>query len=210
MTHVYEKIRAVDYSNLPESIRQAMLSRPEIATPVHFTEKGFELARPVDLQMPASVDFMPKLGIKSWQTSGSLGLIYQGVNIHTVVDTLLSKPTHAQKIAAKAWAATELASQNSPVLNLYLYPYIDFSQVTEVRFQINHQQCRKISACLRSQPQQQFEQLLPKWYKLARDIAAHLPNYSHLLDMAHLPTGKIGIVEINPALTLSDLKVLDI
>ncbi len=93
-------------------------------------------------------------------------------------------------------------------LMLYLSPYVDFSQITEVRFLVNQKGTSRISSCLRGQSMGDFQQVLSKITSFARKIAMHLPSYSHILDIAYLPNGNIRLVEVNPGLTPKDIKEL--
>ncbi len=202
MTDVYEKIRSVEFGKLPEPVQKVYLAPPVISVRVKQKGNVFQATFSVKLEGNVSEAYMPKLGIKSWRESGSLGLIYQGVNIRSVVEPLLKNPTNAQNISAQAWLNFKLP------LMLHLSPYVDFSQITEIRFLVNQKGTSRISSCLRGQSMESFQQVLPKITSFASKIAMHLPNYSHILDVAYLPDGNIRLVEVNPGLTLKDIKEL--
>lgn len=203
MMHVYEKLRAVEFYRLAKTVRKVYLSPPALSVPVVPHGDGFRLSSPATLDRVADQALVPKLGIKSWRDSGRLGVIYEGVNIRSIADPLLQRPTAPQRLAARAWTEAGLT------FRLHLSPYVDFSAVTEVRFLVNPRECRRIGACLRGQSTQSFGAILPQMTAFAANIKVHLPPHSHILDIAYLPNGDIRLVEINPGLTPQDLYALE-
>ncbi|MBF6650411.1 hypothetical protein, partial [Methylobacter sp. BlB1] len=106
MVHVYEKLQSVAFERLPEPIQKVYLTAPVLSAIVEAEGSGFKLATPSLLDRPANQALVPKLGIKSWRDSGSLGVIYEGVNIRTVIERLLQSPTQPQRTIAQAWIET--------------------------------------------------------------------------------------------------------
>lgn len=202
MVHVYEKLQAVEFDRLPKRVQKEYLAPPILSEPVLPSGAEFRLWSPTSLNYPASQALVPKLGIKGWRDSGVLGVVYEGMNVRLMVERLLKWPTAPQRLAARAWLQADLP------LRMYLSPYVDFSEVTEVRFLADPRQCRHISACLRGQSEESFAEALPLLTDFAKEIAAHLPQRIHLLDVCYLTTGKIWLVEVNPGLTPQDLAVL--
>jgi hypothetical protein len=202
MTHVYEKLLAVEFDKLPEQVQKAYLAPPLFSVPVKQDGDTFHLSKPSELDHPADQALIPKLGIKSWRDSGVLGVIYEGVNIRSILEPLLSAPTEAQELMAHAWIES-----NTP-LRVHLMPYVDFSEVSEVRFLANRNSCQRISICLRGQSAKNLEAALPKITAFAVDIIQHLPDRSHILELAYLSTGEIRLVEVNPGLTPQDIAEL--
>lgn len=202
MINVYEKIRSVEFSKLPKPVQNAHLMPPVISVPIEQEEDYFQPSCSDKLQGKASECYMPKLGIKSWKESGSLALIYEGITLLPAVQILLQKPTKAQNISAQAWLKYKLP------LTLHLSSYVDFSQVSEVRFIVSEKGIKRTSCCLRGLTMAVFQQVLPDINRFIREIKEHLPDYSHILDVAYLPNGKIRLIEVNPALTSQELKKL--
>lgn len=202
MVHVYEKLQAVEFDRLSKRVQKAYLAPPMCSAPIRPVGNGFQLSSPESLRRPAPQALVPKLGIKSWRDSGALGVIYEGVNIREVVDRLLKYPTRPQRLAARAWLETNLP------LRLYLSPYVDYSEVSEVRFLANPNECLRISSCLRGSSAQSFAKAIPQLTAFAEELAAHLPQRSHILDVAHLAPGEFWLVEVNPGLTPQDVAVL--
>ena len=124
------------------------------------------------------------------------------MNIREVVERLLKQPTAPQRLAARAWLQADLP------LRLHLSPYVDYSEVSEVRFLANPRECRRISSCLRGRSAQSFAAALPQVTAFAEELAAHLPHRSHILDVAYLAPGEFWLVEVNPGLTPQDIAVL--
>lgn len=202
MIHVYEKLQSVTFDRLPEPIQKVYLTPPVISTAVEPEGNVFKLTTPLLLDHPANRALVPKLGIKSWRDSGSLGVIYEGVNIRTVAERLLQNPTQPQLTIARAWI-----DGHSP-LQLHLSPYVDFSQVTEVRFLATQKQCSRISVCLRGQSMQSFKTVYPRMFAFAQDVSHYLAPWSQIVDVAYFATGEIKLVEINPGLTPQDIAML--
>lgn len=202
MTHVFEKIRAVEFDQLPIPVQMAHLTSPVLSVTVEPDSTAFHLVSPISLERPAPEALVPKLGIKSWRDSGTLGVIYEGMNIRQVIDRLLLQPTMSQRLVSCAW------TQASLPLRLHLLRYVDFSEISEVRFLINPRECRRISTCLRGQSAQGFAAALPKVTAFAKEIAGHLPQRSHILDIGYLGTGGIWLIDVNPGLTPGDITVL--
>jgi len=199
VVHVYEKLQSVAFERLPEPIQKVYLASPVFSAVIEPEGSGFKLTMPSALDRPANQALVPKLGIKSWRDSGSLGVIYEGVNIRTIAERLLQSPTQSQRTIAQAWIET-----GTP-LKLHLSPYVDFSQATEVRFLATRKRCNRISLCLRGQSVQSFNSVFPRIADFANAVAQYLAPWSQIIDIAYFPTGEIRLVEINPGLTPLDI-----
>lgn len=199
MVHVYEKLQSVAFERLPEPIQKVCLTAPVLSMVVALEGNDFRLTTPSLLDHPANRALVPKLGIKSWRDSGSLGVIYEGINIRTIAERLLQSPTQPQRTISKAWTET-----GTP-LKLHLSPYVDFSQATEVRFLATRKRCKRISLCLRGQTVQSLNAVFPRIIDFANAVAQYLAPWSQIIDIAYFPTGEIRLVEINPGLTPGDI-----
>ena len=202
MEQVFEKLRAVEFERLPPRVQMAHLARPVLSAPVEPFGGAFRLVSPAGLDRPAMQALVPKLAIKSWRDAGTLGVIHEGLNVRLVVEQLLRHPTAPQRLAARAWTQAGLP------LHLHLSPYVDFSDVSEVRFLTNPNECRRVSTCLRGRSAEDFASALPGLTAFALQIAAHLPPRSHVLDVGLRPTGDIRLVDVNPGLTPQELAAL--
>ena len=199
MVHIYEKLQSVAFERLPEPIQKVYLAPPVLSTIVEPEGNGYTLSTPSLLDHPANQALVPKLGIKSWRDSGFLGVIYEGINVRTVVERLLQNPTQTQRTVARAWVDTRTH------LKLHLSPYVDFSQTTEVRFLATRKRCHRISLCLRGQSIQSFNSVFPRIESFANAVAQYLAPWGQIIDIAYFQNGEIKLVEINPGLTPSDL-----
>lgn len=203
MAEVYEKLLACAFDRLPERVRDAHLAPPVLKASVEpAADDGFRLTRPEDLDRPARQALMPKLGIKSWRDAGGLGVIYEGVGMAAVLGVLLRNPTSAQTLMARAWTRTGTR------LQMFLSPYVDFSDVSEARYLALGGTCRRISACLRGRSGAHFEDDADRLALAAADMADALGSGAWILDLALLPSRAIGLVEVNPGLTPQDLAAL--
>jgi len=199
----HDKLLAVDIDRLPPPLRAALLNQPVFSIPVKAAGNAFEPAQwPAALPAEAPRDLFGKLGIKSWRDGGSLRPIFQGMPLEPVVRRLLSQPTAAQRLVARAWL------DSGTPLELHLYAYRDFSQVSEVRWQVDPRGVRFISACQRGQSAGLLGAAMPRMRALATRVAAALPPTAHIVEFACLPDGEVRLVEINPGLELPELRLL--
>jgi hypothetical protein len=202
MADVFEKLREVEFGRLPAPVRKAFLAAPIISAIVEPSGNGFRLVVPNVLDKPAPQAMLPKLGIKSWRDAGRLGIVYEGVNMLAMLEPLLKHPTHPQRVTARSW------TDAGEPLHLHLFSYVDFSGVSVARFLADKQHCQRISVCLRGESGQSMMAAMSKIAAFAQDIAAHLPDRRHILEVAYRENGDIGLVEVNPGLTPRDLAVL--
>lgn len=201
------KLLACAFEKLPKPIQDAHLTRPALITEVEPDGDGFRLMRPAGFLGPAPQALVPKLGIKTWRDAGGLGVIYAGVAMVALLKPLLLAPSGAQRVMARSWART-----GTP-LPLYLLPYLDFSDISEIRFLAHAGSCRRISACLRGNSAAGFDARISRISRLgqaAKQCAALLGGGSWILDLALLPDDRIRIVEVNPALSPVELAALGV
>lgn len=199
----YEKIRAVEYPQLPQPVQASLVSPPVISAEVEPCDDGFRLVDSESLDRTDERALVPKLGIKGWRDAGFLGVIYDGVNIRFMVERLLLNTTRPQNIIARAWLNFDLP------LMLHLSPYIDFSEVSETRFLVGPDDCQRLSICLRGSNEQRFESALPEIEAFAKEITEHLPDdRRHILEVCLLPNDDIRLVEVNPGLTPQEFRAL--
>jgi len=197
------KLLALDVERLPPPLQAASLNQPVFSIEVKAVGGAFEVERwPAAMPAEAPRDLFGKLGIKSWRDGGSLRPIFRAMPLRAVVDRLLSQPTAAQRVAARAWLDT-----GTP-LKLHLFPYIDFTHVSEVRWQVDARGVRFVSACQRGQSAGLLGGAMPHMRTLAARIGAALPPTAHIVEFACLPDGEVRLVEINPGLELPELRAL--
>jgi hypothetical protein len=190
----YEKLVAVDPLTLPPAIRSAMLAPPLFVVPLRASAAGFEAESWVGVPEIAPRNLFPKLAIKSWRDGGSLQLIARGMPLRPVVEQLLSHPTAPQQAIARAWE-----HQGLP-LKLYLFPFVDFSDVSEARWLAEPTGVSFISACRRGTSARHLGSALTSMCQFADGLAKQLPPRTHILELGLFPSGEIHLVEVNPAL----------
>ena len=199
------KMLAVDVERLPPPLQGALLNRPLFAIEVKAAGDVFEVAHwPVTMPAETPQDMFGKLGIKSWRDGGSLRPIFRGTPLRPVVDRLLSQPTRAQRIVAQAWL------DSGTPLKLHLFPYVDFTHVSEVRWQVDARGVQFVSACQRGSSSDLLGTAMPRMRALAGQVGDLLPPTTHIVEMACLPNGDVRVVEINPGLDLGELRALKV
>jgi hypothetical protein len=199
-----DKVLAVQYTRLPPDIQKLLLSPPIKSLAVQPAGSGFALVAPAAAQTTATATLMPKLGIKSWRDDGSLNVIYDGVPLALVLDKILARPTYAQRVLAKAWLLNGLP------LQVHLSLYLDFTDISEVRYLACPRETRIISQCLRGASAAGVSSQVPYLQAAVKMLVNQLPPCSHVIDLACLPDGNLRVMEINPGLTPREVKALQI
>ncbi|MEM6483569.1 MAG: hypothetical protein AAF662_01100 [Pseudomonadota bacterium] len=197
-----KKLLATDHAALPPEIRESMIAEPMVGIPIASTSKGL---KPKLEELPwetAPRTLFPKLGVKSWRDGGRLQLCPAGWPVSPHLDALLNNPTEAQRATIKVWANT------SQQLHLYLFPYLDFSGVTEARFLCSRGEASLSSICKRGSSAELFAAARPKMRALVEKLAPSLPMTSAIFDVGLTPGGAIRIVDVNPGLTPQEVKSL--
>ncbi len=197
------KLLATEFDRLPPGVQRLFLAPPVLAATVQPAGAGFALADPAALDRPAPQALLPRLAIKTWRDSGVLGVIYAGLNLRAAAERLLAHPTAPQQRVAAAWLR-----QGQP-LRLTLWPYVDFSEASEVRFlALPGRRAQRINACLRGASGRTVGSLLPRLQQAAEAIAAQLPAQPHIVDLGCFADGRIALVDLNPGLTPRELAAL--
>ena len=191
LASAYEKLRAVDPAVLPEPLRQLFVAQPTFKLTI---KPDFGVSDWSMLPADAPYNLFPKLAIKSWRDGGSVRPIVRGMPMKPVLQGLLRSITPQQRAISKAWRAEGLP------LPLYLYPFVDFTDLTEVRWLTGPAGIQFVSACQRGQSAKRLGASLEDMQALAGQVAALLPKRSHVVEMCLSPSGQMRLVEINPAL----------
>lgn len=199
----WERLVSCDFEQLPPAVQALHLSRPVRSAPVQAQGRSFRLRAPEAFAEVAAVPLFPKLGIKSWRDAGGLGVIYEGVPLLAVVGPLLRAPTEAQRLMARAW------QRAGRTLQVHLWPYLDFTDVTEARYLVRAGVARQSSACLRGASAPQYAPNVVRMARLADEVAQHLLPVPWIVDLALLPDDNLRVVEINPALGPRELAELE-
>lgn len=199
----WERLVSCEFEQLPPAVQALHLARPLRSAPVQAQGRGYRLRAPEAWADAAAVPLFPKLGIKSWRDAGGLGVIYEGVPLLAVVGPLLRAPTQAQRLMARAWQRAGQA------LQVHLWPYQDFADITEARFLVRGGVARLSSACLRGASAPHYAQNAVRMARLAGELAQQLRPVPWIVDLALLPDDSLKVVEINPALGPRELSELE-
>lgn len=189
-------------SRLPREAADLLIARPRLSLLVEWRAAGPALFDPGAIDAPAPKCFVPKLGIKSWTESRAHGLIQEGANMGAQIDHLLRAHSPAQALAARSWSRAGLP------LMLYLMPYVDFSEVSEMRFLVNGETLHLISRCERGESAEQLDHVRANLRGMARSVGRAMGFGGWLVDLAVNPEGRIGLIEVNPALGKAELSAL--
>lgn len=195
----HRKLLAVDPANLPAACRALMVAQPAHALPLG---PDLQVRDWMAVGETAMHDWFPKLGIKSWRDGGSSCVIARGMPLHPVIEGILGAPTWQQRTLAGAWIAA-----GAP-LYLYLYPFVDFTDISESRWLASARGSRFVSGCQRGRSAPLFGKALRDMQQLAGQMARALGDDPQLVELALLPSGQIRLVEINPSLRPAEAKAL--
>jgi hypothetical protein len=198
----YQKLLASDPARWPDRAKELALSTPLFSVAVQPLGAGFEMKRPVQLPDVAACDLVCKLGIKSWRDSGSLRAIRAQLPLRPALSAMLETPTPQQRVLARAWTETK-----TPLM-LRAMPYVDFSDISEVRWLVTPREARFVSACQRGSSGKRLGRVLETMQDLAREVSSQLPPYPTVMEFACLPDGVVRLVEINPGLEPAELRAL--
>ena len=199
MRKTAQKLVATEYRSLSDSVRQSMIVEPETVLRVNrgptleVAELPFEYTNQT---------LLPKLGVKSWRDSGRLRLVRPHMGAAPQVQALLSRLTRAQMIMLKAYSSI------AAPLYLYLFPYIDFSDISEARYLCRAGSAKFVSVCLRGESQRLFQSNRDKLAAQAQAIAKGFGDLSVVIDMALCPDRSTYLVDVNPGLDQNDLRAL--
>ncbi|WP_434624775.1 hypothetical protein [Azospirillum sp. B2RO_4] len=199
MDNAYAKILRTDFAKLPAPVRRVYLAPPVLSFAVQASGNSFTLVDPGEADRPSPEALMPKLGVKSWRDGGTLGIIYQGMSMRVMLELLLQHPTRAQLLSTRAWTRT-----NTPLF-VRLARYVDFSDISEVRYLIRKSGISRVSACLRGRTARALPAISERLSSAATKTAESLGDGSWVVDFGILPDGSIRIVDVNPGLSPQDI-----
>jgi len=199
LEQAHRKLLAVDPARLPAICRKLMLAQPAHALPLG---ADLQVKDWTGIGEAAAQDLFPKLGIKSWRDSGSSRLIARGMPLRPVIEALLAAPTWQQRTLAGAWTAS-----GTP-LHLYLYPFVDCTDVSESRWLAGARDSRFVSACQRGRSAPLLGAALRPMQALAAQVAQAIGGGPQLVELGLLPSGEIRLVEINPVLAPGESRAL--
>lgn len=200
MSDLYTRFRMTDIAAWPKAVQSLAWRMPWKSLAVSQV-LGTGLWQTRDpLPDTAAQDLMPKLAIKSWQESGRLRRIPQGLPLADALAARLSSPTAQQRVVLRAWEDAD-----TPPL-LHLFPWADMQNVTEARFLWSGGKLSWVSTCQRNAVQMgnlDFSQAGPY-------IADHMPRLGSFIVQFAVPEHEqVRIIDINPALSRTDLDDLE-
>lgn len=198
MAELHARLRQTDILAWPASVQAMAWRMPLLSLPVEKTAEGVWTATgPVPDTAPANM--MPKLTIKSWQETGRLRMIPAGQPLAPAVRIRLASPTAQHLTVLKAWDD----AADPPCL--HLFEWTDMSRVSEARYLCLPGSTRQTSLCHRTTKAPAKAAADP----LIQAVRSGMPGLEgFILQIALPPDGPPRILDINPALSASDLAAL--
>lgn len=141
-----------------------------------------------DTDAPVSVCF-PKLGPKSWRDTGSGKPVLADAGLKARLVRLLGNISDQQ-----GYLVREIAKAGQPLF-LYLFDWVDYSQISEFRVTVKQDDIRLSSSCIRCGVGNGYRADV---LEFAKEIAADCGCDDMIVDVAYLPSGECKLVEINP------------
>ena len=197
---IHAAFRATDPEVWPEAVRASAWALPWTSVPLMAAEDGTlaPAEDAPDLPAVAPGDLMPKLAIKSWRDAGRLRVVREGAPLDAAVASLIAGPTWQQRLVLRAWLDASLA----PALHLSPWRAVG----DETRYLAGADGARHLSTCLRADG--------PRDAAAAKVLADTAwkefgQARSLVVQMAYDAEGAPLVVDVNPGLTLSELRFLE-
>lgn len=139
----------------------------------------------------APVPLFAKLGAKSWRGRGAAPIISEQRCLLAQIERMLDAPTDLQRrylALVRPWCAR---------LDLILFRYLDFSDVSEARWRVGRGGAQLSSVCLRGASAAHARAGQDAMRALALAVGKAL-GVDAVVDLAVGPDGAVSILEVNP------------
>jgi hypothetical protein len=165
---------------------------PAYRMPVDITGDVPRLIERPSREWSAPFPLFLKLGAKSWRDCGTLRTISEQQGFLPCVEALFSRLSERQK------RYLSLVRPFHDRLDLSLFRYVDFSDISEARWLVQRGRVVFSSCCLRGSSAEHARAGHHRMRDLAALIGAAL-GVDAIVDLALRPCGTISILEINPS-----------
>lgn len=191
----------LEFSDWPPSVVDLCMATPVFSLPVAYYRDGETIRLSAEGALDIASDFLlfPKLGPKSWRDDGRLRpVLLDGRDNEQVVASLLCA------LSPQQCYTTRNIVENDAPLFLYLFPWIDFTTISEFRFLYLK---RTGTARLLSQVNRTTNRLVDKAQTMTRcaalskKVGAAFDRDGIVVDVGLRPTGDVRLIEVNPART---------
>jgi hypothetical protein len=132
-----------------------------------------------------------KLGAKSWRDGGRLRIIPELIPFVPAIAGLLAELSTNQR------RYLELVRPYHSRLDLAVFRYVDFSDISEVRWVWRDGRARLSSGCYRGLSAERAHRAADEMRGLIEKVSLFLPSRV-VVDLAIGPEGNISILELNP------------
>lgn len=200
MSDLHARFRMTDIAAWPKALQSLAWRTPWMSLALCQDPLTGQWQTENPLPDAAQQDLLPKLAIKSWQESGRLRVIPQGLPLANAVVARLLSPTAQQRVVLRAWDNVELPPY------LHLFPWADMRNVTEARFLWSGGRLNSISTCQRNAVR--VADL--DFSKAGPFIADQIPALGSFIVQFAVPENEQArIIDINPVLSQADLDDLE-
>lgn len=198
---LYDRLLATEVTRWPPAVREHAFALPFLSVSLEERDRGLHLADEIPERLPGPA--FPKLAIKSWQESGRLRIVPEEAALRPALVARISTPTKQQNLILPAWAET------GEPLFLHLFPYRDFSAISEARFLVDDRKATRTSLCLRGPDAQSVtERLMEAAHALAAGVQSRMNMGRLIVQIAFERTDRVSVVDINPTLDAQDVEAL--
>ncbi|TFI58723.1 hypothetical protein E2493_08830 [Sphingomonas parva] len=149
------------------------------------------LVEPPSRAWTATFPLFAKLGAKSWRDSGSLRIIPEQQPVAQAIECMLSR------LSARQERYLTLAKALRTRLELVLFRYADFGEISEARWRVRRGEASLSSGCFRGASAAIARASTGAMKDLAEATAAAV-GADAIVDLAMRPCGTLSILEINP------------
>jgi hypothetical protein len=157
---------------------------------------GPRLAEVLDPQERAHNALVAKLGAKSWRDGGSLRVINEGRPIASELANLLASLTSHQA------RYLDCIRPHVAQIELSLFRYVDFSRISEARWQVRAGRAWRTSQCRRNMPEALLTDAQDNMMQLALKVSNKLGRDA-IVDCTIERSGQVRVLEVNPSVQRS-------
>lgn len=165
---------------------------PRYRFPVDISRDVPRLIEPPAADWTAPLALFPKLGAKSWRDRGDLATIGVHQPVRPAIEAMLAR------LSPRQHRYLSLVRKSIDRVDLSLYAYVDFADISEARWQVTQGKPRLTSQCLRGASAAPAREAHDAMRALAASVGSAL-SVDAMLDIAVRPCGAVAILEINPS-----------
>lgn len=173
------------------AVAATLFQRPAFRFPLDIRNDPPRLVAPPPADWRTGFAAFAKLGAKSWRDGGSLRIIPAEQPLVPAARRLLASLSGRQR------RYLDEVRRHHGCLDLMVFRYVDFSDISEARWWWHDGRARMSSCCLRGRSAAHARKGGEAMRRLIASLAPSLPPRI-IVDLAIEPDGRISVLELNP------------